>query len=223
MGEIVGFKKILISGGTGFVGSATVRALAEKHPSCAITVIDRSPPRPQHDIPEKVECMQVDVTNANEVSKAFQVVKPNVAIHTAGIVPGLADRFARRLERQVWRTNVEGTRNMLDAAAENGTEAFIYTSTCCVTTDDMRMPYPNINERWPTSPTSLIYGESKVVSSFFSILQHFFFLKLAGIKEWSADKNLRLQQRRLSWGRLAARWPPAPFGHRCCADRETTS
>jgi sterol-4alpha-carboxylate 3-dehydrogenase (decarboxylating) len=165
MAEIVGSKKVLISGGTGFVGSATVRALAEKHPNCAITVIDRRPPGPQHVLPEKFEFMQVDVTNAYEVSKAFQAVNPDVAIHTAGIVPGLADRFGRRLEREVWKIKVEGTRNMLDAATENGTEAFVYTSTCCVTTDDMRMSYPNINERWPTSPTSLIYGESKVVIS----------------------------------------------------------
>ena len=170
MAEIVASKKVLISGGTGFVGSAIIRALAEKHPSCAITLIDRSPPRPQHDLPERVECMQVDVTNVHEVSKAFLTIKPDVVIHTAGIVPGLADRFGRRLEREVWKTNVEGTRNMLSAAAENGTEAFIYTSTCCVTTDDLRMPYPNINERWPTSPTSLIYGESKVLIPYFPML-----------------------------------------------------
>ncbi|KAJ5137681.1 uncharacterized protein N7443_010028 [Penicillium atrosanguineum] len=164
MAEIVASKKVLISGGTGFVGSAIIRALAEKHPSCAITVIDRSPPRPQHDLPKQVECMQVDVTNAREVGKAFLTVNPDVAIHTAGIVPCLADRFGRRLERTVWKTNVEGTRNMLNAAAENGAEAFIFTSTCCVTTDDLRISYPNINERWPTSPASLIYGESKAAA-----------------------------------------------------------
>ncbi|KAJ5684474.1 uncharacterized protein N7477_000819 [Penicillium maclennaniae] len=164
MAEVVASKRILISGGTGFVGSAIIRALIEKHPGCAITVIDRSPPRSQFDLPGKVDYMQVDITNAHEVGKAFLAVKPDVAIHTAGIVPGLADRFSRKLEREVWQTNVEGTRNMLSAAVENETEAFIYTSTCCVTTDDLRMPYPNINERWPTSPKSLIYGESKVTS-----------------------------------------------------------
>jgi sterol-4alpha-carboxylate 3-dehydrogenase (decarboxylating) len=166
MAEAVASKKVLVSGGTGFVRSATVRALAKKYPTCAITVIDRSPPRPQHDVPEEIKCMQVDITNAYEISKTFQAVKPDVVIHTAGVVPGLADRFDRRLEGEVWKTNVEGTRYMLNAASENETEAFIYTSTCCVTTDDFRMSYPNINERWPTSPTSLIYGESKVGSPF---------------------------------------------------------
>lgn len=154
-------KKILVSGGTGFVGSAIVRALVDKHPRCDVTVIDRSAPRPQHDLP-KTQCIQVNIANANEVHKAFESIQPDVVIHTAGLVPTLADRFGRRLEREVWETNVIGTQNMLDAAVKNGVEAFIYTSTCCVVTDNLSMPYHNIDEQWPTSSSSLIYGESKV-------------------------------------------------------------
>lgn len=161
--DILNSKKVLISGGTGFVGSATVRALAARHPSCAITVIDQSPPRAQHALPENIDCMQVDVTSAEEVSKALETVKPNFIVHSAGIVPTLADRFGRRLEQQVWKVNVEGTRNMLNAAIENDVKGFIYTSSCCVVTDDTSTPYCNIDEEWPTSHTSLIYGESKVV------------------------------------------------------------
>ncbi|CAI7670304.1 unnamed protein product [Penicillium manginii] len=155
-------KKVLISGGTGFVGSATVRALAARHPGCAITVIDRSPPRAEHILPKTIQCMQVDVTSAAEVDRAIQTVKPDIIIHTAGIVPSVVDRFSRRLEREVWKINVEGTRIMLNAALESDVEAFIYTSSCCVVTDDLSTPYCNIDEEWPTSHTSLIYGESKV-------------------------------------------------------------
>ncbi|KAJ5750500.1 hypothetical protein N7533_007528 [Penicillium manginii] len=158
-------KKVLISGGTGFVGSATVRALAARHPGCAITVIDRSPPRAEHILPKTIQCMQVDVTSAAEVDRAIQTVKPDIIIHTAGIVPSVVDRFSRRLEREVWKTNVEGTRNMLNAALESDVEAFIYTSSCCVVTDDLSTPYCNIDEEWPTSHTSLIYGESKVAAA----------------------------------------------------------
>jgi sterol-4alpha-carboxylate 3-dehydrogenase (decarboxylating) len=176
-GSILNSKKVIVSGGTGFVGAAIARSLADKHPGCAIIILDLSPPRPQHALPDEVEFVQVDVASMAEVRKTLQTVKPDIVIHTAGIVPALADRFGRRLERDVWRTNVQGTKNMLGAAAECGVKAFIYTSSCCVTTDDMRFSYPNINEEWPTSPTSLIYGESKVGASYLLCIDSVFVLE----------------------------------------------
>ena len=154
---------ILISGGTGFVGSAIARAVAEQHPKCAITVMDRNPPNSTHALPDNIVFIQADITIPDDLYKAFQQVRPQIVVHTAGIVPELSERFGRRLEQRAWKTNVEGTRNMLGAAREAGVKAFVYTSTCCVVTDDMSMPYPNIDEQWPASPSSLIYGESKVV------------------------------------------------------------
>ncbi|KAL2863812.1 uncharacterized protein BJX67DRAFT_235087 [Aspergillus lucknowensis] len=165
------FQRVLISGGSGFVGAATARAFAEKHPECAITIIDLQPPGPTHVVPDSASFIRIDITNADETSKVLQQVRPDVVVHTAGIVPSLAERFGRRLKKHVWRVNVEGTRNMLEAAKGSGVDAFVYTSTCCVVTDDMRMPYPNIDEGWPTSPTSLIYGESKAAAEALVIQQ----------------------------------------------------
>lgn len=163
-GSTVSIRSVVISGGTGFVGAATARALAERHSECAITIIDLHPPGPTHAVPASATFIQADITNADETSEVLQRTRPDIVIHTAGIVPDLAERFARRLQNHVWRVNVEGTKNMLEAAKKSGSMAFIYTSSCCAVTDDMVMPYPNVDESWPTSRTSLIYGESKVWS-----------------------------------------------------------
>ncbi|KAI9376692.1 hypothetical protein BJX61DRAFT_155131 [Aspergillus egyptiacus] len=160
----VPFRSVVISGGSGFVGASIARAFAERYSGCSITIVDLHPPGPTHIVPDCVSFVQVDVTNFGEVNNALQQTKPDIVIHTAGVVPDLSERFRRRLEKHVWRVNVEGTRNMLEGAKESGAKAFIYTSTCCVVTDYMDMSYPNIDERWPTFRTSLIYGESKAAA-----------------------------------------------------------
>lgn len=161
--DSIPFQKVLITGGSGFVGAAIARAVSEKHPACAITILDLTPPGPTHEVPTSATFVRADITQAEEVAEAVERVKPDVIIHTAGIVPVLAERFGRRLEKLVWKTNVNGTENTLAAARRAAVQAFVYTSTCCVVTDDMDAPYPNIDERWPTPRSSLIYGESKVV------------------------------------------------------------
>ena len=155
-------EKVLVSGGTGFVGSAVVRALAEKYPNFVIAVIDQSPPRPEHVLPEGTTWTQADITSTEALSEAFEAVKPDIVVHTAGVVPGLAERFGRRLEQEVWKINFEGTRNILDISKHSGVEVFIYTSSCCVVIDDTRTAHPNVYEEWPSSFRSTIYGESKV-------------------------------------------------------------
>ncbi|KAI9039018.1 NAD(P)-binding protein [Aspergillus affinis] len=163
-GDGLALKKVLLSGGSGFVGAAIARALVEKHPQCSLTIIDLNPPGSTHVVPEGVSFFRVDVTNKEEVRQTIQQIKPDIVIHTAGIVPRVSERFARRLEGLTQKVNVEGTRNMLEVAKMSGVKGFIYTSTCCVVTDYLDMPFPNIDEKWPASRSSLIYGESKAAA-----------------------------------------------------------
>lgn len=60
--------------------------------------------------------------------------------------------------------NVNGTRHVVDAAKDNGCKALVYTSSCTVVTDDLNGNFPNIDERWPVSKRSSIYGESKAAA-----------------------------------------------------------
>lgn len=151
---------LLVTGGTGFLGRPIVNALSDKHPDWKITVFDLNLPT----VPKAGVAFEIgDVTNIEEVSAVFDKVRPQVVVHTAGLVPELAHRYGRRLQDRVFNVNVNGTRNMLNAAKISGAQAFIWTGSCTAVTDDMRTEYRNIDESWPTSTNqSLIYGESKV-------------------------------------------------------------
>ena len=157
---------VLITGGIGFLGTFIVEATREQHPEWDITVLDLNLPK----VSQKNIAYEVgDVTDIASVTAIVDKVKPNVIIHTAGLVPELAGRYGREQRDKVFDINVNGTRNMLAAAKNAVVKAFVWTGSCCAVTDDMRYQYPNIDERWPTSNYSLIYGESKASLAFASI------------------------------------------------------
>ena len=155
-------ERALITGGSGFVGTAIVNALSKKHPQCLITIVDTKPPTDK--LGGNVRYLTGDTTILDDLVKACKAAQPQVVIHSAAIIPPLSERYARRLERLVFEVNIEGTRNALDAARNSGCTSFVYTSSCCAVTDNMSESYMNIDERWPVSPKSSIYGESKVTN-----------------------------------------------------------
>lgn len=118
--------RYLVTGATGFVGGALARLLrAQGHQVVALV---RDPDR-GHDLREQgVVLVTGDVTDAESLRRAVDGV--DGLFHVAGwFKVGARDSAAG------WRVNVDGTRNVLSAAAEAGTPRIVYTSTLAVNGD----------------------------------------------------------------------------------------
>ena len=110
---------VLITGATGQVGNAIARRLADD--GVEVRALVRSPERARV-LPPGVEAVFGDVTDVASLRAAFDGA--STVYHAAGIPEQWrkdVDEFAR--------VNVEGTRNVVDAALDAGVERFVYTST----------------------------------------------------------------------------------------------
>ncbi len=149
-------ESVFITGGNGFVGRAIVNALKEKHPHWVITIFDLQ-------VSEKerpgVSYELGNITIGAEVDLTFVQIKPPAIIHTAGTVPLLASRYGKKDRDRIFYVNVKGTRNILTAAKRHWVKAFVWTSSFTAVADGLWFQYPNIDETWPTSIHSLVYGE----------------------------------------------------------------
>jgi len=165
--------RILVTGGAGFLGTAIVTSLLASHPDWRITVVDIKPETDWNSFhASSVDYQQVDIRKSNECYNVVELTEPHVIIHTAGLVPGTRSRYGRNpvVQHNVTKVNVEGTANMLEVAKECGVRNFVYTSSCCVLTDDLEHDYRNFREDLPIPKKSLMYGESKVSRVFISVV-----------------------------------------------------
>ncbi|HET7875778.1 MAG TPA: hopanoid-associated sugar epimerase [Methylomirabilota bacterium] len=111
---------VLVTGGTGFVGANLVRELLRARQTVRVLARRGGDRRALEGC--RVEIIEGDLLDRESVRRA--VAGARQVYHVA------ADyRLWARDPRELYRTNVEGTRNVLDAAAEAGVERIVYTST----------------------------------------------------------------------------------------------
>jgi nucleoside-diphosphate-sugar epimerase len=110
---------VLITGATGQVGNAIARRLADD--GVDVRALVRSPERARV-LPAGVQPVFGDVTDAPSLRAAVDGAA--TVYHAAGI-----PEQWRRDVGEFTRVNVEGTRNVVEAALAAGVERFVYTST----------------------------------------------------------------------------------------------
>ncbi len=116
--------KILVTGGTGFTGSHLTRRLLQRGHKVVVMDIERGLYFDELKSlgAEIVIGSVADVNLVNKLSNGFQVV-----YHLAA-----AFRKVNLPKTIYWDVNVEGTRNVMEAALKCGVRKFVYCSTCGV-------------------------------------------------------------------------------------------
>ena len=111
--------QILVSGGTGFVGSYLCKELAGRGHS--VTAIARNPPdEPQ---PSSITVVQADITNYDDLPEVID--GQDVVINLVSLSPLYHPKGGSRAHEAV---TVSGTRNLVRAMEETGVERFIQMS-----------------------------------------------------------------------------------------------
>ncbi len=112
--------RVLITGGAGFLGINLVRNLLSRG-NCEITSLDIAP----FDYPEKTRITVVtgDIRDKSLVNKL--VGESDLVIHTAAALP----LYTRE---DIFSTDVDGTRNLLEASLAHSVDRFVMISTTAV-------------------------------------------------------------------------------------------
>lgn len=162
---------VLVTGGCGFLGTAIVSALLETK-RYNVTAIDINPPSlGSSTFPTEVRYVRANVLDREALQKVFDEARPAIVVHTVGVYPLGVARYSMKGKDAVFKVNVEGTRNVLEATKECGAKGLVFTSSVTVVLDELKEDFKNIDETWPTGRAETSYGLSKV-GVFIFILYH---------------------------------------------------
>jgi len=112
--------KVLVTGGAGFLGINLIRYLHERgHEIVSLDLLEFDYP----DMKDKITAVKGDIRSAQDVEKAMQGV--DQVVHTAAALPLYTPQ-------DIYTTDVEGTRTVLDVAHKHGVKRVVHISSTAV-------------------------------------------------------------------------------------------
>ncbi len=152
--------KCLVTGGIGFIGFNLCRKLIESHEVIALDNFNayydvKLKEMNKEDLVQKgIKVIKEDILNYEKVKRITKDI--DIIFHLAA-QPGVRYSLAHPLE--VFKTNVDGTLNILECARKNKISRFIFASSSSVYGNSTELPLKEDSEVHPIAP----YGLSKLV------------------------------------------------------------
>ncbi len=183
-------KKILITGSTGFIGSALCYKLSLDNKVIGVDIA-KSP-----DDHAKITWEQADLTDFNSVTAICEKYSPDVVIHCAGIAH---QKIGAVSYDTYMRVNSEATENLAKAATESNPDvSFIFLSSVSVYGEEnLSAPVSEESVCYPSSDyaTSKLDAEERLISlSYNGMIRNLVILRLAPVydRDWSFNLDRRV-------------------------------
>jgi len=150
------YKKVLVTGGAGFIGSHLVDRLVAE--GFEVTVLDNLSTGRIENINhllenEKFRFIEGDVRDKKNVEEALEGVDAIYHLAAVTSVP-----FSIEHPKVTFEVNVDGTRNLLEACLDAGVGRFVFVSSCAVYGEPKYLPVDEVHPTCPVSP----YAKSKL-------------------------------------------------------------
>ncbi|MFZ2299564.1 MAG: GDP-mannose 4,6-dehydratase [Candidatus Moraniibacteriota bacterium] len=179
--------KILITGGAGFIGSATAKALIGRGDTVIIidNFNDYYDPQLKRDrikvlLRGKRDSFKLytgDIRDRTFLEKIFKKEQPDKIIHLAAMAGVRASLDNPMLYVDV---NVMGTTNLLDLSVKYGVKNFVYASSSSVYGDSKRVPFSETDS--VDTPISPYAATKKATELLAHVYSHIYGLKTTGLR-----------------------------------------
>jgi len=146
--------KILVTGGAGYIGSFTVKALKEK--GFEVVVFDSLETGHKEAIPKTKIYVGNLQTDFGLLEKVLKEEKPDAVIHFAAYIE-VGESVQN--PQKYFMNNVVGALNLLRAMINNDVLKLVFSSTAAVYGEPKKIPIDEDDPKAPTNP----YGESKLM------------------------------------------------------------
>ena len=143
-------KTILVTGGSGFLGAIMKQHILEQGYRCINIDLVKDPG--EH--PNLVQ-YQGDIRDAEKLRAIFGATPIDGVVHCAAILAHTGED-----QKFLWTSNVDGTRNVIDAMRLNGVKQLVFLSSNCLWGESLGRP---VREDDPPHPVE-VYGHSKVAA-----------------------------------------------------------